>query len=108
MTKQQESSFSCEVQTASAASTLNVPQMGGYGLRRRLINGTTTPALSSIPGMSSTSDHLMTAFETPTNTGDTIGQEILGYFVAPVTSTYRFYTACNQKCELLMALDPTN
>jgi hypothetical protein len=48
---------------------------------------------------------LALTMESSPNMGDRFGHEFKGWFVAPATTNYRFYLACNDHCEL--SLDST-
>ena len=49
-------------------------------------------------------DTLALNLETPVNIGDRYAQKLRGWFVAPATTRYKFYMACDDACKLSMNL----
>jgi len=45
-------------------------------------------------------------FEAPKDDGDNIGNLYRGWFIAPATTNYRFYTVCDDHCAMRMAITP--
>ena len=46
------------------------------------------------------SESLLTSFEVPVNFDSRFGHIVSGYFIPPATGRYRFFLACNERCEL--------
>ena len=44
-------------------------------------------------------------FDAPTNVGDQYGQRIRGWFLAPQSGKYIFYSSCDDNCELYISQD---
>ena len=44
-------------------------------------------------------------FDTPVNDGENFAQRLKGYFVAPKTGEYKFYSSCDDECEVFLGLD---
>lgn len=44
-------------------------------------------------------------FDAPEDVGDNYGQRIRGYFVAPDDGEHRFFTSCDEMCELYLSVD---
>lgn len=49
---------------------------------------------------------LMLHFEPPHDQHDVMGSRFRGWFVAPATTNYRFYLACDDGCDLKLAETP--
>lgn len=50
-------------------------------------------------------------FEVPSNFGYRLGHKLMGWFIAPATTSYRFYMTCDDRCRFDMGLntsDPLN
>ena len=48
---------------------------------------------------------LVQNFDAPQNIGDNYGQRIRGYFLAPDDGEYKFFSSCDQMCELYLSMD---
>lgn len=48
---------------------------------------------------------LITNFDVPQNIDDNYGQRVRGYFVAPENGEYKFYSSCDDMCELYLSMD---
>ena len=44
-------------------------------------------------------------FDTPINFADNYGQRIRGYFKAPETGLYQFYSSCDEICDVFLSVD---
>ena len=44
-------------------------------------------------------------FDTPVNFADDYGQRIRGYFKAPETGLYQFFSSCDEMCDLFLSVD---
>ena len=44
-------------------------------------------------------------FDAPTNDGVHFAQRLKGYFIAPKTGEYKFYSSCDDECEVFLGLD---
>ena len=44
-------------------------------------------------------------FDTPVNFADNYGQRIRGYFRAPQTGLYQFFSSCDELCDLFVSVD---
>jgi len=85
VTQYHESSFSCELQPASAASATNVSTVGQHGLRRRFYNASSGLSLSSYSSHSYT-ESLNLNFEVPYGQGNYLANRMFGWFIAPATT----------------------
>ena len=47
-------------------------------------------------------ESLALTMQSPFNEGDRLGSIWKGWFVAPATTNYRFYAACDDYCKLLL------
>ncbi|XP_065070374.1 uncharacterized protein LOC135695292 isoform X2 [Rhopilema esculentum] len=47
----------------------------------------------------------LSTFDTPTNDGIHFAQRLKGYFTAPTTGEYKFYSSCDDECEVFLGLD---
>lgn len=95
---------------ASTLITVGYPVGPGTGILRETftgISGTAVSNLTSAPAYiantPATTEILTTAFEAPTNYADNYGQRLRGYFIAPVTGTYRFVIASDDSSELWLS-----
>jgi hypothetical protein len=110
VTRFQDSSFSCELQAASAVSTSATPQAGAHGLRRRFYNHTGSLSLSTYETLTYT-EMLNLNAEVPYTEDNYIANKLQGWFIPPATTRYRFYQACDAACRLKVgttANDATN
>jgi len=110
VTSYQEDSVNCEVQPKTAPSLANIPQVGSNGVRRKFWNHTNT-GKNNWDGMeryNPSAEYLATSFEVPTNNGNRIGNKLVGWFIAPETTSYRFHMSCDDICDLKMGLDPAD
>jgi hypothetical protein len=110
ITQFQDDSFSCEVAAKSAISSAG-HYSGSHGLRRSFYNTTYWMHDWNKFDTEKHNDSLSMNFETPyTLPGSFLANRMRGYFVPPVTSRYRFYMSCNDRCQLEMDLnnDMTN
>ena len=48
---------------------------------------------------------LLSTFDAPINDGAHFAQRLKGYFVAPKTGEYKFYSSCDDECEIFLGLD---
>ncbi|QHT70877.1 T9SS type A sorting domain-containing protein [Rhodocytophaga rosea] len=77
----------------------------GSILQEKWLN-VTGSSVSAIPVTTSpSSSSELTSFETPSNQGDNYGERIRGYVCVPTTSSYIFYIAGDDKCELWLSTD---
>ena len=44
-------------------------------------------------------------FDVPENVGDNYGQRVRGYFVPSESGDYRFFTSCDDMCDLYLSMD---
>ena len=44
-------------------------------------------------------------FDAPLNDGENYGQKVKGFFVAPVSGDYTFFSSCDDICELYFSMD---
>ena len=71
------------------------------------------PSISGISGLkknpnfpkSPDSYEIINVFDAPYNIGDHYGQRIRGWFVAPKTGNYTFYSSCDDDCEIYLSKD---
>lgn len=87
--------------------TLNVVAGGEeHYVTREVWNGIRGREIASIP-IQTAPDQIerLSAFESPSNTGDNYGARIRGYVQAPVTGDYTFYIASNDNSELWLSTD---
>lgn len=109
VTQYQEESVSCEVQAKAAPSVGNVPQLGSHGLRRRFVNESYHLNIASVASDSyAYAESLHLNFEVPSNVDDRIGHKLMGWFVAPATTAYRFYQTCDHYCRFDMGLNTSD
>ena len=90
---------------------MGVPYVGSHGVKRHFSNKSggigSLSGLDRYIGDSDTTDHLALSFEIPTNSGGyRLGNILKSWFVAPATTNYRFYVACDDTCELRMGDTP--
>jgi len=93
-----DQSFSCIVTPKENVSDPNITTyVGSNGVRRQFINETNWLNWNSYDNYNYT-ESLSMNFETPYYVGDRIGNVMKGWFVAPATTNYRFYIACDDYC----------
>lgn len=96
--------ITCETGSASQISSIDTAQPGSPGVRRRIYNNTLagTSSLGALTSYSYT-EVLATGIEAPQNQGDFYGNAFGSYFKAPVTTNYRFYASCDDRCNVLLS-----
>lgn len=80
-------------------STAGIPYVGSNGIIQQFINRTSWLNWNHMDTYNFTKQLAMT-FETPYHIGDRHGSYFKGWFVAPATTNYRFYLACDDYCSL--------
>lgn len=115
VSSQSEHAFSCEVSTKTEASVSDSTYLGSNGLKRLFANETN--GLNWDHLKAENYDHvekLALTMQSPYNEpGDNMGNIYKGWFVAPATTNYRFYLACDDYCDLnlgttnMVDTDPT-
>lgn len=106
VTQQSSTAFSCEIQPKSEVSVQNSSYVGSHGLRRHFINGTEANNNNWLNWWELTknrynfTEHLALTLGARRNEGDKIGNIFKGWFIAPATTRYRFYIACNDYCNI--------
>ncbi len=48
---------------------------------------------------------IIQAFDAPVNFADNYGQRIRGFFKAPETGQYQFYSSCDEICDVFLSVD---
>lgn len=99
VTNQFDTSFSCLVSPSDNVSTLDVPYVGSHGIKRHFINETNWLDWNRFDEYETT-DSLALSLESPYQVGDKLGNMFKGWFVAPATTNYRFYVACDDYCNI--------
>ena len=104
-----DDSVSCEIQSRSSPSVSGVPQLGGHGVKSRFVNKTYSLNIDRIQqDYYSYKESLRLNFEVPRNIDDNIGHKLIGWFIAPSTTRYRFYQTSNDYSRFLMGLNTSN
>ena len=49
--------------------------------------------------------HYLKNFDSPVNNGTAYAQRLKGYFIAPESGQYKFYSSCDDECEVFLGLD---
>jgi hypothetical protein len=100
---QSNEGFTCDVQSADAASIVDVPSIGQHGIRKTLVDsslsGNDFVWFSSFDDLTkpdwTRDESLALQLEAPSGVGDRLAHEFKGWFVAPLTTNYKFYMACD-------------
>lgn len=98
VTARHKKTFDCTSASTSSAS-VSAPQAGQHGVRRKLVNTTSYVVPDSLPSKDGV-EMLAMQFETPSNNGDLLSNQMKAWFVAPETTKYKFYAACDNLCDL--------
>jgi hypothetical protein len=89
--------------TQASSATAQGVFAGQFGAKRTFIDGVKTfTQILTAPGKES----LLLHFDSPTNIGYKDSQKFEAWFVAPETTSYRFYVACDDTCQLLLDTTP--
>ena len=99
--------MSCELQSTTAPTVPDVPQLGSHGIRREFFNDSRI-RWNNFDEVGVYKETLMTQFESETNFYDRIGNRMKGWFIAPETTQYRFHLACDDHCNFAMGLDTSD
>lgn len=100
--------------TTSGSPTTGIPRPGSGSLLREVFSGITGPSLASLTNSpnyingNATVSQLTSLVETGGNVADNYGQRIRGYFVPPVTGTYRFWIASDDNSVLMLSPDESS
>lgn len=106
ITQYSSTDFSCEVQPNEEA-TFSGDHVGQHGLRWSLVEGN----VADDWGQWATKDYndtLALSMQTPHQMGDSYSSAMRGWFVAPATTRYRFYLACDDHCNINLGNEPMN
>ena len=96
-----EYSFSCKVEAKSEVSISDASYLGSYGLRRNYLNESGSYLrYSNLDSYTPYTKTLALSMEAPAYEGDRIGNIWKGWFVAPATTNYKFYIACDDYCNI--------
>jgi hypothetical protein len=103
--------ITCETGAASSESSTGTAQAGANSIKRRIYNNTVNGVMKESDLLTySYTDLLNTNLEGPSYQGDYYGNVFSGYFKAPATTNYKFYSSCDDKCTVKLStanLDPT-
>lgn len=106
VSRYEATSFSCEVQPSDEVS-VSGDHVGQHGLRWKFINESIQSNWNNWAD-SEYNDTLALSMQVPTNWGETHSSVMRGWFVAPATTNYRFYMACDDWCRLNLGNTPMN
>jgi len=105
--------ISCTTEAASAASVIPGAYIGHHGISRTLVNSTSNTTkvhintITNYANLSYPADQsILTAFSTGKDEGNYHGNILKGWFVAPETTEYRFFMACDDNCRLFLGKEP--
>ena len=105
VTSQFDTSFSCVVSPSDEVSVVDVPYVGSHGIKRHFINETSWLDWNKYHTYNTT-DSLALSLESEYYIGDRLGSWFKGWFVAPATTNYRFYVACDDYCNIVLGDTP--
>jgi hypothetical protein len=110
-----DNGFTCDVQAADTASTVDVPNVGQHGIRKELVDSSLSPNndwvwFSDFDDLTkpdwTRKESLALQLEAPNGVGDRLGHKFKGWFVAPLATNYKFYMACDDDCIFKMDQAP--
>lgn len=115
VTAYQKDQFTCEVGAAQNISTVDVPYFGQHGVRHVLVNSSKDRDNNWVwlnnyddelrPDWTR-EESLALTLEAPIDIAERIVHNYKGWFVAPATTRYRFYLACDDHCFVDLDLTP--
>jgi hypothetical protein len=94
-----QTSFSCLVYPSESVSISNASYVGSNGMIRHFINETNWIDWNRLESYNHTRS-LVLSLESPYAEDDKIASIYKGWFVAPATTNYRFYIACDDYCSI--------